>query len=139
MGSLLLGLYGEGGQLQHIGVASSFAAKQRPVLAEQLEPLVLEDATEHPWASWMEVEAHDGEQRLPGAPNRWSGRRDHSWVPLDCSLVAEVTCNQLTDGRLRHPAKLQRWRPDREPTSCTYDQLDVAPPAELRELFAEER
>ncbi len=136
VGSLLLGLHGEGGALHHIGVASSFSAKQRPQLAEQLEPFVLADPREHPWAAWMEVEAHDGEQRMPGAPHRWSGRRDHSWVPLDCSLVAEVSCNQLTEGRLRHPAKMQRWRPDRDPASCTYEQLEVAPPAELRELFA---
>lgn len=136
VGSLLLGLYGDAGSLHHIGVASSFSAKQRPQLAEQLEPFELTDPREHPWGEWMDADSHDGEQRMPGAPNRWSGKRDHSWVPLDCSLVAEVTCNQLTEGRLRHPAKMQRWRPDREPTSCTYDQLHVAAPAELRDLFA---
>lgn len=135
IGSLLLGLYDDDGRLNHIGVASSFTAKRRVAILDELDPHILEDATEHPWAEWMEVEAHDGEQRLPGAPNRWSGKRDHSWVPLDCEQVAEVTCNQLTGGRLRHPAKMQRWRPDREPTSCTYDQLDVAPPAELREVL----
>ena len=137
VGSLVLGLYGEEGHLQHIGVASSFRAARRTELVEELAPHVLADASEHPWARWGEAEAHeDGEQRMPGAPNRWSGQRDHSWVPLDCSLVAEVTCNQLTDGRLRHPAKMVRWRPDREPESCGYDQLDVAPPAELEVLLA---
>ena len=74
VGSLLLGLYGDGGRLNHIGVASSFSAKQRPLVADQLEPLVLEDPTTHPWAEWMEVEAHDGDQRLPGAPHRVGGR-----------------------------------------------------------------
>ena len=135
VGSLLLGLYDEDGRLNHIGVASSFTATRRVAILDELEPHVLDDATEHPWAEWMEVEAHDGEQRLPGAPNRWSGKRDHSWVPLDCTQVAEVTCNQLTGGRLRHPAKMQRWRPDRDPRSCTYAQLEVAPPAELREVL----
>ncbi len=135
VGSLLLGLYDEDGRLNHIGVASSFTAKRRVAILDDLEPHVLDDATEHPWAEWMEVEAHEGEQRLPGAPNRWSGKRDHSWVPLDCRLVAEVTCNQLTGGRLRHPAKFERWRPDRDPESCTYEQLDVVPPAELREVL----
>lgn len=135
VGSLLLGLYDADGRLNHIGVASSFTARRRVEMLDELDGHVLEDATEHPWASWMEVDAHDGEQRLPGAPNRWSGRRDHSWVPLDCQQVAEVTCNQLTGGRLRHPAKLQRWRPDRDPRSCTYEQLEVAPPAELREVL----
>ncbi len=135
VGSLLLGLYDGDGRLNHIGVASSFTAKRRVSILDDLEPHVLDDATQHPWAEWMEVEAHEGEQRLPGAPNRWSGKRDHSWVPLDCELVAEVTCNQLTGGRLRHPAKMQRWRPDREPTSCTYEQLEVAPPTELHEVL----
>ena len=135
VGSLLLGLYDQDGRLNHIGVASSFTAKRRVSILDELEPHVLDDATEHPWAEWMEVEAHEGEQRLPGAPNRWSGKRDHSWVPLDCQLVAEVTCNQLTGGRLRHPAKMQRWRPDRDPRSCTYEQLEVAPPAELHEVL----
>lgn len=135
VGSLLLGLHDDDGRLNHIGVASSFTAKRRVEILDELDPHILEDATEHPWAEWMEVEAHEGEQRLPGAPNRWSGKRDHSWVPLDCEQVAEVTCNQLTGGRLRHPAKMQRWRPDREPASCTYEQLDVAPPAELRDVL----
>lgn len=135
VGSLLLGLHDDEGRLNHIGVASSFTAKRRVSILDDLEPHILEDATQHPWAEWMEVEAHEGEQRLPGAPNRWSGKRDHSWVPLDCQLVAEVTCNQLTGGRLRHPAKMQRWRPDRDPRSCTYEQLDVVPPAELAEVL----
>ena len=135
VGSLLLGLYGDEGRLNHIGVASSFTAARRVEILDELEPHVLEDATEHPWSGWMEVEAHEGEQRLPGAPNRWSGKRDNSWVPLDCRLVAEVTFNQLTGGRLRHPAKMLRWRPDRDPRSCTYEQLAVAPPAELREVL----
>ena len=135
VGSLLLGLHDGDGRLNHIGVASSFTAKRRVELLDELDPHILEDATEHPWAEWMEVEAHEGEQRLPGAPNRWSGKRDQSWVPLDCQQVAEVTCNQLTGGRLRHPAKMQRWRPDRDPASCTYEQLDVAPPAELHEVL----
>ena len=77
-------------------------------------------------------------RRLPavaGAPNRWSAKRDHGWVPLRPELVAEVVVEQLTKGRFRHPARFQRWRPDRSPRSCTYDQVDLAAPAELFELF----
>ena len=135
VGSLLLGLHGDDGELHHIGVAASFTATRRPQLVDELDPHALDDATTHPWASWMEVEAHEGEQRLPGAPNRWSGKRDHSWVPLDCELVAEVSCNQVAGGRLRHPAKLVRWREDRDAASCTYEQLDVVPPAELAQVL----
>lgn len=135
IGSLVLGLYDDDGRLHHIGVASSFTAARRRALVDELAPHELDDASSHPWAEWMEFEAHDGEHRMPGAPNRWSAKRDHSWVPLDCQLVAEVSCNQLTGGRLRHPARMQRWRPDRDPRSCTYDQLEVAAPAELAELL----
>lgn len=133
VGSLLLGLYHDG-RLQHIGVASSFTAARRKELAEELAPWRLDDASEHPWAEWAQDAAH-GTQRLPGAPSRWSGQRDASWVPLRPELVAEVTFNQLTEGRLRHPAKLLRWRPDRRPAECTYDQLEVVPPEELAAVF----
>jgi ATP-dependent DNA ligase len=133
VGSLLLGLY-RGDHLQHIGVASAFTAKRRRELEAELEALRLDDLSEHPWAAWTDEAAHEA-QRLPGAPSRWSGQRDAGWVPLRADRVAEVQFNQLTDGRLRHPAKFLRWRPDKPADDCTYDQLEVVPPAELEAVF----
>jgi ATP-dependent DNA ligase len=133
VGSMLLGLWRDG-HLQHIGVASSFSAKRRVELVDELADLRLDDVSEHPWAAWSEEDAHDS-QRLPGAPSRWSGQRDAGWVPLRIARVAEVGFNQLTEGRLRHPAKFVRWRPDKPPHDCTYEQLEVAPPAELDQVF----
>jgi ATP-dependent DNA ligase len=72
---------------------------------------------------------------MPGAPSRWAGGKDQSWVPLRCELVAEVGFQGLTSGRLRHPAKFLRWRPDKDAAECRYDQLDLAVPVELTELF----
>lgn len=74
---------------------------------------------------------------MPGAPSRWSGGRDTTWTPLDCTRVAEVSFNQLTEGRLRHPAKMLRWRPDKPAEECTYAQLDVAVPVEFAQVFAD--
>jgi len=133
VGSLLLGLY-RGDHLQHIGVASAFSVKRRRELEAELEALRLDDLSEHPWAAWVDEAAHEA-QRLPGAPSRWSGQRDAGWVPLRADRVAEVQFNQLTDGRLRHPAKFIRWRPDKPADDCTYDQLEVVPPAELEAVF----
>jgi len=133
VGSMLLGLFRDG-FLQHIGVASAFSVKRRRELESELEPLRLDDISEHPWASWTDEAAHEA-QRLPGAPSRWSGQKDSGWVPLRPDRVAEVEFNQLTDGRLRHPAKFVRWRPDKPPDDCTYEQLEVVPPAELEQVF----
>jgi len=133
VGSLLLGLY-RGGHLQHIGVASAFSVKRRRELETELADLRIDDLSEHPWAAWTDETAHEA-QRLPGAPSRWSGQRDAGWVPLRADRVAEVQFNQLTDGRLRHPAKFIRWRPDKPADDCTYDQLEVVPPAELEAVF----
>ncbi len=141
VGSMMLGLYdapedGSHASLQHVGVASAFKATQRIELAGLLEPYRLEEDQPHPWTEWADPERHvDGGIRMPGAPNRWSAKRDHGWVPLRPELVAEVVVEQLTKGRFRHPARFQRWRPDRSPRSCTYDQVDIAAPAELFELF----
>jgi ATP-dependent DNA ligase len=133
VGSLLLGLW-RGDHLQHIGVASSFTAKRRVELVDELADLRLDDVSEHPWAAWTDEAAHDT-QRMPGAPSRWSGQRESDWFPLRTTRVAEVGFNQLTEGRLRHPAKFVRWRPDKPPEDCTYEQLDVVPPAELDRVF----
>lgn len=133
VGSLLLGLWRDD-HLQHIGVAAAFTAARRRELATELETLRCEDLSTHPWASWAIDEAHE-DQRMPGAPSRWSGGRDASWVPLRAERVAEITFNQLTEGRLRHPAKFVRWRPDKPPADCTYGQLATVAPAELGEVF----
>jgi ATP-dependent DNA ligase len=135
VGSLMLGLYDDAGNLNSVGVASSFSAKQRAALVDELAPL-REDALDgHPWAAWADAAAHEQGTRLPGAVSRWSGGKDQSWEPLRAERVAEVTFNQLTAGRLRHPAKFLRWRDDRDPQSCRYDQLEVAAPEELAAVF----
>jgi ATP-dependent DNA ligase len=129
VGSLLLGLYESDGSLRHVGVASSFTAKRRAELVDELAPLVLDDITGHPWAGWMEADANaDGS--MPGAPNRWSGAsgRDHSWIPLRVERVVEVRYTWTTSGRFRGTTKMLRWRPDREPASCSIDQLAEAEP-----------
>ena len=132
--SLVLGLFDELGILHHVGVASSFTEATRCTLAELVEPFRLADGQPHPWL-WPSSEAAHG----PGSSSRWSGKRDLSWTPLRLELVAEVAYDQLQGRRFRHSARFERWRPDREPRSCTYDQLDVAPPVELAALFAPQR
>ena len=133
VGSLLLGLY-RGEHLEHIGVAASFTTKRRAELVDELAPLVVEDPSQHPWGEWAVSEAHQG-RRLPGSTSRWNAGKDLSFVLLRPERVVEVTYDHLQGGRLRHTAQFQRWRPDRDPTSCTYDQLDVAVPSELGEVF----
>jgi len=134
VGSLLLGLWSASG-LQHVGVASSFTAKRRAELLDELAPY-RDRATEgHPWGAWAEASAHEA-QRLPGATSRWNAGRDLSFEPVRPELVAEVGYNHLQGQRFRHPAQFRRWRPDRDPASCTYDQLDTAVPAELAAVFA---
>ncbi|HEX5407217.1 MAG TPA: ATP-dependent DNA ligase [Pseudonocardiaceae bacterium] len=134
VGSLLLGLFDEQGTLHHVGVASSFAAALRAQLMTDLAPL-RENALEgHPWRSWADAQANaDG--RMPGALSRWNATKDLSWEPLRPELVAEVRYEHLLAGRFRHTARLSRFRPDREPASCTYAQLAEVPPAELAALF----
>ena len=137
VGSLLLGLFDDEDHLHSIGVASSFSAAQRKELVDELAPYERDGLAKHPWKEWADAEAHAAEeQRMPGAPSRWSGGKDQSWVPLRCELVVEVGYQQLTSGRLRHPAKFIRWRPDKTPAECRYDQLDQAVPVELAELFS---
>ncbi|WPO69950.1 ATP-dependent DNA ligase [Streptomyces sp. KN37] len=124
VGSLLLGLYDEGGALQHVGVAAAFTMKRRAELIDELEPLRMESAQGHPWAAWGDEAAHET-ARLPGAPSRWSGKKDLSWVPVRPEWVCEVAYDHMEGGRrFRHTARFRRWRPDRGPESCTYAQLE---------------
>ncbi|MEV7419776.1 ATP-dependent DNA ligase [Streptomyces sp. NPDC089919] len=123
VGSLLLGLYDAQGALQHVGVCAAFPMKRRAEMVEELAPLRLVDAAEHPWSAWAEESAHEG-ARLPGAPSRWSGKKDLSWVPLRPDRVLEVAYDHMEGDRFRHTAQFRRWRPDRTPESCTYAQLE---------------
>ena len=134
VGSLLLGLYDEAGTLHHVGVATSFAASRRRTLADELEPYRADALDGHPWRAWAEAEADAG--RMPGAQSRWNAKKDLSWEPLRPELVAEVRYDHLQGDRFRHATSLVRWRPDREPRSCTYDQLDRPVPEELARAFA---
>jgi ATP-dependent DNA ligase len=135
VGSLLLGLYDERGALQHVGVSAAFTMKRRAELVEELEPLRLDDVAGHPWAAWSEEAAHE-KARLPGAPSRWSGRKDLSWVPLRPDRVAEVAYDHMENGqRFRHTARFRRWRPDRTPESCTYAQLEEPVRYDLAEIL----
>lgn len=132
VGSLLLGLHDETGRLHNVGVASSFKADLRRELRTELEPLIVPAAelADHPWGGWADPEAHAG-GRLPGAPSRWNATKDLSFVALRPSRVLEVGYERVDHGRFRHVARFKRWRPDRDPESCTYDQLEVVPPMEL--------
>jgi len=134
VGSMLLGLYDETGRLHHVGVATSFDAKFRRQLVDELAPLRENALDGHPWAEWAMAEAH-ATQRLPGAQSRWSAKKDLSWEPVRAERVIEVEYGQLQGDRFRHPAHFVRWRPDREPESCTYDQLEVVVPEELSTVF----
>jgi 2'-5' RNA ligase len=134
VGSLMLGLY-EGEALQHVGVIGAFPADQRRRLVEELAPY--RDPVEHPWGDWAKWQAEgaaDG-RRLPGGLSRWNATKDLSFELLEPSLVVEAAYEHLQGHRLRHTARFRRWRPDRDPQSCTYEQMDVAVPALLSEVF----
>ncbi|OAH12550.1 ATP-dependent DNA ligase [Streptomyces jeddahensis] len=135
VGSLLLGLYDGQGALQHVGVSAAFPMKQRAQLVEELEPLRMDSPEGHPWAAWADEAAHET-ARLPGAPSRWSGKKDLSWVPLRPERVCEVAYDHMEAGaRFRHTARFRRWRPDRTPESCTYAQLEEPVRYELSEIL----
>ena len=135
VGSLLLGLHDDAGTLQHVGVSAAFPMKRRAELVAELEPLRMEDATGHPWAAWSDEAAHES-ARLPGAPSRWSGKKDLSWVPLRPERVAEVAYDHMENGvRFRHTARFRRWRPDRTASSCTYAQLEEPVRYDLDEIL----
>ena len=130
VGSLLLGLHNESGDLQHVGVAASFTKKRRAELVEELSPLTENALDTHPWRSWGDAAAHQSGQ-MPGAPNRWSGKKDQTWVPLRPELVAEVKYGSTLNGRFREVTKMLRWRPDKTPAECNFDQLDEPVPVGL--------
>ena len=132
IGSLLLGLYDAHGTLQNVGTCSSFTAAKRKELATFLEPFRVTSLAGHPWASWA---AETTGSRMPGAKSRWTGSKDLSWEALRPELVAEVAYEHMQGDRFRHLAHFRRWRTDKSPTDCTYDQLEVVPPEELHKIF----
>jgi ATP-dependent DNA ligase len=134
VGSLLLGLYDGSGRLHHVGIASGFAAKVRRDLVSVLEPLRRDAARDHPWID-EHGEEDPADQRRPGGPSRWTQGKDLSWEPLRPERVAEVRYDHMQGTRFRHATHFLRWRPDRDPRSCTYAQLERPVPHDLATIF----
>jgi ATP-dependent DNA ligase len=137
VGSLLLGLFDDAGALQHVGVCASFTNVKRRELLAFLEPYRKDALRNHPWKDWAAGASADFTGRMPGGQSRWSQGKDLSWEPLRPELVVEVGYDHLQSGRFRHTAQFRRWRSDKRPTDCTYAQLEVVPPAELKAIFSE--
>jgi len=137
IGSLLLGLYDDQGQLHHVGVTAAFTDKVRKELVEELAPLRKNALENHPWRHWAEAEeqARAAGQRMPGASSRWNRGKDLSWEPLRPERVCEVSYDHMQGTRFRHGAHFLRWRFDKAPQDCRYDQLEVTPAYELERVF----
>lgn len=139
VGSLLLGLYDDAGTLHHVGITSSFTWERRAALVEELAPLREGALDRHPWADWAEWAsagtADASGQRLPGAGSRWNRGKDLSWEPVRIERVVEVAYDHLQGDRFRHATTFRRWRPDRSPADCRYDQLETTTPFELSRIF----
>ena len=137
VGSLILGLHDEAGTLHHVGVASGFAAARRRELVEELAALRPGALDDHPWREWAtaELAAAASGRRMPGAQSRWNRGKDLTWEPLRVERVAEVSYDHLQGDRFRHATRLVRWRPDRRPGDCRYDQLETTAPYELADIF----
>jgi len=136
VGSLLLGLYDGDGVLHHVGVTSAFTMAVRKSLARELQPLRRKAIDGHPWAQWRSEDAH-ASTRMPGGKSRWTGGKDLSWEPLRPERVAEVRYDHLQGDRFRHATHFLRWRPDKPPHDCRYDQLEVTTPFAVKKVFAE--
>ncbi|HEV7240743.1 MAG TPA: ATP-dependent DNA ligase [Thermoanaerobaculia bacterium] len=134
VGSLLLGLYDDEGKLHHVGVTSAFTNAVRMQLVQELAPLRENALENHPWRHWAEAMQHEG-QRLPGGSSRWNRGKDLSWEPLRPERVCEVAFDHMQGTRFRHGARFVRWRPDKPPEDCRYDQLEVTPAYELERVF----
>ena len=130
IGSLLLGLYDERGKLHHVGVTAAFTNVVRKRLVEELAPLRVNAMENHPWREWAEAD-----HRMPGGTSRWNRGKDLSWEPLRPERVVEVSYDHMQGTRFRHAAHFVRWRPDKPPQECTYDQLEVTTPYELERVF----
>ena len=136
IGSILLGLFDDGGTLHHVGVVGAFPMKTRQELVAFLEPYRENALDGHPWREWAVAAAHEaGHTRMPGGASRWNAGKDLSWEPLRPELVVEVAYDQLQGYRFRHAGQFRRWRPDKTPDQCRYDQLETIVPAELAAVF----
>lgn len=137
VGSLLLGLYDSAGKLHHVGVCASFTDAKRKELVQLLEPYRKDALAEHPWKQWAEasVTADGSDQRMPGGQSRWSQGKDLSWEPLRVELVVEVAYDHMQGERFRHTAQFRRFRADKPPRDCTYEQLEVVPAQEIAAIF----
>jgi ATP-dependent DNA ligase len=137
VGSLLLGLYDDEGTLHHVGVTAAFTNTVRRQLVAELAPLRKNALEGHPWRGWAEAqeEANAKGQRLPGATSRWNRGKDLSWEPLRPERVCEVAYDHMQGTRFRHAAQFVRWRSDKQPQDCRYDQLEVTPAYELERVF----
>ena len=137
VGSLMLGLFDDSGRLNSVGITASFTMEKRAQLVEELAPLRENALDGHPWAEWAEFEAaaRAGGQRMPGATSRWNRDRDLTWEPLRAERVCEVAYDHLQGDRFRHATTFQRWRPDKRPADCRYDQLESTAPFELQAIF----
>ena len=139
VGSLLLGLFDDAGTLHHVGITSSFTWDRRAALVDELAPLREGALDGHPWGEWAEWAAAGAAdasgQRLPGATSRWNRGKDLSWEPLRTERVVEVAYDHLQGDRFRHATTFRRWRPDKAPADCRYDQLETTAPYELARIF----
>jgi ATP-dependent DNA ligase len=137
VGSLLLGLYDKKGTLHHVGVTAAFTTAVRKQLVDELAPLRENALADHPWREWAAAQegANAKSQRLPGATSRWNRGKDLSWEPLRPERVCEVAYDHMQGDRFRHAAQFVRWRPDKRPEACRYDQLEVTPAYELERVF----
>lgn len=137
LGSLLLGLYDSDGSLQHVGVSSSFTADKRRELVEFLAPYREKALANHPWKEWADAaaSAEEGGQRVPGGKSRWSQGKDLSWEPIRAELVVQVAYDHMQGTRFRHTAQFRRWRTDTKAKDCTFAQLEVVAPHELKQIF----
>jgi ATP-dependent DNA ligase len=142
----LLGLFDASGSLQHVGVTASFTDAVRRRLVADLAPYRANALEGHPWRAWAEhalegASGDDGDEglrarRVPGGKSRWSQGKDLSWEPIRAELVVEVAYDHMQGSRFRHTAQFRRFRPDKRPADCTYEQLEVVAPAELEAIFA---
>ncbi|MEY4511169.1 MAG: hypothetical protein RLZZ450_3291 [Pseudomonadota bacterium] len=135
VGSLLLGLFDDEGKLHHVGVTSSFTMAVRAELTTLLEPLRKDALAEHPWREWAAMASEESATRMPGGQSRWTAGKDLSWEPLRIERVCEVKYDHMQGDRFRHAATFQRWRADKPPRDCRYDQLEVTPAYELSKVF----
>jgi ATP-dependent DNA ligase len=138
VGSLLLGLYDGDGNFEHVGVCASFTNEKRRELVTFLKPYRENALDGHPWRAWAEAQpnAEAEPHRRPGMESRWSAGKDLSWEPIRPELVVEVAYDHMQGSRFRHTAQFRRWRADKRPRDCTFDQLEVVPPHELAAIFA---